>query len=46
MYIEGLATNTNFFKKLKILYDRTQNKNKNHHYLEILLETMEYFLNK
>ena len=36
-YIESLAKNALFLKKLKILYDRTQNKNRNHHYLENLL---------
>jgi hypothetical protein len=45
-YVEALATNDSFMKKLKVFYDRAQNKAKNHHYLENLLETLEYILSK
>jgi hypothetical protein len=33
-------------KRLKNFYDYSSNKNKNHHYLENLLETIEYILTK
>ena len=39
-YIESLSTSSVFFKKLKVFYDRSHHKQKNHHYLENLLETI------
>lgn len=42
-YVEGLAGSQVLFKKLKLFYDR---KPPNQHYIENLLETIEYILSK